>query len=473
MEESLGQRLLEEKIITEKQLAKALERNRLHGGRLGQNLMALGFVMKEELDTFFRKKPAAPKSMEETGLELSIIEDLIMKHILFMGEFKQADIVDKIKLPVSVVDTVLETLRREELVEVKGGTGYAAVTYTWKITERGKRRAQDLFDICRYIGPAPVSLDSYRKMVSSQSIKNIVFGIEQVRSAFSHLVLNERLLRRIGAAVSTGKAIFIYGPAGNGKTAIAESIGETLPDTVYTPYAISVGGQIITVFDPVNHIRAVTEDDGEFPDQRWVPTRRPIVMTGGELTLKMLDLDFNPVSKFYEAPLQMKANNGLFIADDFGRQQIDPRSLLNRWIVPLERNLDFLSLHTGLKFDIPFDVMVIFSTNIEPRELVDEAFLRRIRYKFKIGHPSEEEYEAIFKKVCEINDIEFSKDVFDYLMKNYYKRTGVKLNACHPRDIIDNIIDNAHFEQCPPRFDKEGIDLAWENYFVDVTSEGE
>lgn len=196
-------------------------------------------------------------------------------------------------------------------------------------------------------------------------------------------------------------------------------------------------------------------------------------MTGGELTLKMLDLDFNPVSKFYEAPLQMKANNGLFIADDFGRQQIDPRSLLNRWIVPLERNLDFLSLHTGLKFDIPFDVMVIFSTNIEPRELVDEAFLRRIRYKFKIGHPSEEEYEAIFKKVCEINDIEFSKDVFDYLMKNYYKRTGVKLNACHPRDIIDNIIDNAHFEQCPPRFDKEGIDLAWENYFVDVTSEGE
>lgn len=385
-----------------------------------------------------------------------------------MGDFKLSDVVSRIKLPISVVDTVLQTLRREELVEVKGGTGYEAVTYVWKITEQGKRRAMELFDICHYVGPAPVSLDAYRDMVGSQSVTDIELSEEDVRKAFSYLILNKKLLKRIGPAVSSGRAIFIYGPAGNGKTAIAETIGEMLPDTVYIPYAITIGGQIITVFDPVNHVRVESEQGTDAVDLRWVPTRRPIVMTGGELTLDMLDLDFNPVSKFYEAPLQMKANNGLFIADDFGRQQIDPRSLLNRWIVPLERRMDFLALHTGMKFEIPFDVLVIYSTNIQPKELVDEAFLRRIRYKFKIGHPSEEEYEAIFKKVCKINGIEFKKDVFEYLMANYYKKTGVKLNACHPRDIIDQIIDNAHFDHRTPQLDKDGIDLAWENYFVDV-----
>ena len=468
MEKLFGQKLLEEKIITEKQLAEAIERQRLHRGRLGQNLIALGFITKKDLDKIFKLSPAAPKTVEETGLEFSAIENLIMKHILFMGEFKQSDVADNIKLPISVVDIVLQTLRREELVEVKGGTGYAAVTYIWKITEQGKKRATELFDICRYVGPTPVSLDAYRDMVISQSIMDIELSVEDVKKAFSYLILNKRLLKRIGPAVSSGKAIFIYGPAGNGKTAISETIGEMLPDTVNVPYAITVGGQIITVFDPVNHIRVESEDSKNAVDQRWVLTRRPIVMTGGELTLNMLDLDFNTVSKFYEAPLQMKANNGLFIADDFGRQQIDPRSLLNRWIVPLERRMDFLTLHTGMKFDIPFDVLVIFSTNIEPKELVDEAFLRRIRYKFRIGHPSEEEYEIIFRKVCKINGIEFRKDAFDYLMTNYYKRTKVKLNACHPRDIIDHIIDNAHFDHCYPRLDKDGIDLAWENYFVDV-----
>jgi predicted ATPase with chaperone activity len=271
----------------------------------------------------------------------------------------------------------------------------------------------------------------------------------------------------LGPAISSGKAIFIYGPPGNGKTTIAETIGKILPETVFIPSAIIVGGQIIAVFDPVNHFTP-DEAPSEDLDQRWVLIRRPVIMTGGELTLRMLDLDFNPISKFYEAPLQMKSNNGLFILDDFGRQQMDPHSLLNRWIVPLERRTDFMTLHTGMKFDIPFDQLVIFATNIEPKKLVDEAFLRRIRYKIKIDHPLEREYKAIFIKVCESNGIEFKVEVYDYLLKNYYKRLDVKLNACHPRDIIDHIIDDAHYYNHSPQLSREGIDIAWKNYFVDM-----
>jgi len=464
----LGVQLLKQGAITEKELEEALERQRLHGGRLGQNLVALGFIKEEELNNLFRRHPPVPKNLAETGLALSFIEDLVMKHILFMGEFRLADVAERIKLPMSVVDSALETLRRDKFVEVKGATGYATVTYTFKITDMGKQRSTELLELCRYAGPAPVSLEDYRTMVELQTIKSIVVGEESVRKAFSHLILSEAILRRLGPAISSGKAMFVYGPAGNGKTAIAETVGGVLPDTVYIPYAITVGGQIISMFDPVNHVPVEPAREGGSVDQRWVMIKRPVVLSGGELSLRMLDLDFNPISKFYEASLQMKANNGLFIADDFGRQQIEPQSLLNRWIVPLDRNVDFMTLHTGMKFAIPFDMLVIFSTNLEPRALVDEAFLRRIRYKIKIDHPTPEEYETIFRKVCESKKVPFDNEVFEYLMNYYYKRLGVNLNACHPRDIMDHIVDSAHYYMHPPILSKEGIDEAWQNYFVDM-----
>lgn len=468
--EQLGQKLLKEKVVTEEQLEKAIERQRLHGGRIGYNLVALGFITPDELDTFFKKRPHAPKTVEDTGLELSFIADLIMKHILFMGVFRLPDIAERIKLPISIVDTAVGVLRREKFVEVKGATEYAKVTFNFNITGQGKNRASELLDICRYIGPAPVTLDEYTRIVELQTIKNIVVSEEIVKKAFSHIIISGSLLKRLGPAISSGKAMFIYGPPGNGKTTIAETIGRILPETVYIPYALIVGGQIITVFDPVNHIPAKPEpeDVANDADHRWLLIKRPSIMTGGELTLRTLDLDFNGISKFYEASLQMKANNGLFIVDDFGRQQMDSQSLLNRWIVPLERRTDFMTLHTGMKFTIPFDQLVIFATNIEPKKLVDEAFLRRIRYKIKIDHPTEEEYEAIFKEVCESNGIAFRKDVFDYLMKNFYKKLGVRLNACHPRDIIDHIIDDAHYYNCTAQLTKEGIAYAWENYFVEM-----
>jgi len=472
MAELLGQKLLKANIVTEEQLEKAVARQRLQGGRLGHNLVSLGFVSAEELGTFFQKYPDAPKTVEETGLDLSFIADLILKHILFMGEFKIADIAEHVKLPNSIVDTALDVLRREKFIEVKGAAEYARATYNFTITGNGKNRASELLDICRYVGPAPVPLAEYTKMVELQTIKNIVVSEMSVKNAFSHLILSEKLLRRIGPAVSSGKAMFIYGPAGNGKTTIAETIGKILPGTVYMPHSIIVGGQIICVFDPVTHILngndKRNEKKPEYTDQRWVLIKRPVIMTGGELTLKTLDLDFNPISKFYEASLQMKANNGLFIVDDFGRQQMDPQNLLNRWIVPLERRTDFMTLHTGMKFDIPFDQIVIFATNLEPKHLVDEAFLRRIRYKIKIDHPSEDEYEAIFRKVCEANGIAFRRDILDYLIKNYYKKFDVKFNACHPRDIVDHVIDDAHYYNRSAQLSKESVDIAWENYFVEM-----
>jgi MoxR-like ATPase len=466
--DQLGQRLVLEGIATEEQLEKALERQKLHGGRVGQNLVALGFISDEELEKFFKRHPAPPTSLENTGVDPALLADLVMKHLLFMGEFMLADLAEKVKLPIPVVDAILELLRKERFVEVKGGSGYATVTYTFKISDTGKARSTELFEYCSYVGPAPVSLDSYRTMVELQSIKNIVVGEESVRKAFSHMVVSDSLLKRLGPAISSGKSLFAYGPPGNGKTAIAETIGGVLPDNIYVPYALAVGGQIINLFDPVNHVVAEPHSDAGSLDQRWVMIKRPVIMTGGELTLRMLDLDFNEVAKFYEAPLQMKANNGLFIVDDFGRQAIDPQNLLNRWIVPLDRRIDFMSLHTGMKFHVPFDMLVIFSTNLEPRDLVDEAFLRRIRYKIKIDHPTAEQYEIIFKRVCEKNSVVFNADAFHFLMDDCYGKNSVKLNACHPRDIIDHIVDIAHYYRRPPELTRENISAAWQNYFVQM-----
>jgi hypothetical protein len=466
--DNLGKWLVNEGKVTEQQLEQALEHQKLHGGKIGQNLVSLGFINAKTLDSFFRKHPAPPASLEETEIDTSVLLDLVMKHILFMGEFMLGDIAERVKLPIKVVDTIVETLKRDKFVEVKRGSGYATVTFTFKITDTGKKRSTELFQLCRYVGPAPVSLESYRTMVKHQSIRNIEIGEDDITKAFSHLVIDKKLLKCLGPAINSGNSILVYGPPGNGKTAMAEAIGNILPDGIYIPYAISVGGQIISVFDRVNHTVINQDMEASHIDQRWVLIKRPVVMTGGELTLKMLDLDFNEVSKFYEAPLQMKANNGLFVMDDLGRQQINPHHLLNRWIVPLDRRIDFISLHTGMKFQIPFDMLIIFSTNIEPRDLVDDALLRRIRYKINVDHPSETQYEAIFRQVCEKHRVIFNKDVFEFLMQECYRKNNMELDACHPRDIVEHIMDIAHYYRRPAELTKENLLAAWQNFFVEI-----
>lgn len=464
--DQIGKRLLKEGIISEAQLQSALERQKKQGGRLGANLIALNHISEQELQKFLRRYPVLPQTAAETGLDFSFLSDLILKHILSMGEFKIADVVETTKLSSNIVDAVLQSLKQSRFIEVRQGAGYSSVTYTFVLTDTGRNLGRDLTELNRYAGPAPVTLDDYRDMIESQSIKNILIGQEAVKDAFSHLILSESLLARLGPAISSGKAIFLYGPAGNGKTAISETIGALLPETVFIPYSILVGGQIITIFDPEAHTPVEMSGRGEV-DKRWIEIKRPLVMSGGELSLKMLDLNFNPITKYYEAAVQMKGNNGIFIVDDFGRQLIDPKHLLNRWIVPLERRVDFVTLHTGMQFSIPFDMLVIFSTNIEPKQLVDEAFLRRIRYKIKIDHPTKDEYEAIFRRVCKTQEIPFNQVVFDHLM-SMYRRQDIKLNACHPRDLIDHIVDSAHYHDTASVLTKEGIDYAWQNYFVDM-----
>lgn len=468
--ETLGYKLIKEEIITESQVNLALERQKHHGGRLGENLIALGFITEKDVEHVFRTRPLPPKTLEDTGLDLEFIAELVLKHSLFMGEFKISELSERVKLPFSVIDQAIDVLRRNKYLEIKGGSGYASSTYTFKTSETGKSYGAELLKICHYVGPAPVTLDAYQATVRRQTVKSILIPEDDVKRGFSHLIVRESILEMIGPAISSGKAIFIYGPPGNGKTAIAETVGRLLSDTVFTPYALMVGGQIISIFDPVSHT-VVDADNPSAPfDHRWVLIKRPVVMTGGELEMKRLDLEFNSISRYYEASLQMKANNGLFIVDDFGRQQIEPRQLLNRWIVPLDRGVDFMTLHTGMKFSIPFDMVVIFATNLTPDNLVDEAFLRRIQYKIRIDRPNEEEYRAIFKSACASNGIAFDQDSLDYLIENYYRKLKVDFNACHPRDLLDHIKVRSRYFHRKTEVTKENLDAAWACYYVHLSN---
>lgn len=466
----IGQRLLKSNSITPSQLKQALERQRLQGGRLGNNLVALGFIEEQDCQALFNPIPKEPKSFQETGLTEVFINELILKHALDMGEFTITDMSDQLKLSLPLMDKSLDVLRKERFVEVKGATQLSKLSYHFALTDAGRSKAAHLKEIQRYTGPAPVPFEEYKGMVEMQTIKNISINEQILRHAFKNIVIDDTLLRRLGIAVNSGKAIFLYGPPGNGKTTIAETVGELLPGEIYVPHAIMTDGEIITVFDSAIHEPVLTKSgsDDDPIDQRWIRVKRPVIMVGGEMTLKGLDLDYNQVSKYYIAPLQLKANNGLFILDDFGRQQVEPQALLNRWIVPLERRTDFLSFHTGKKIEIPFDQLVIFSTNLEPKNLVDEAFLRRIRYKIKVDHPSLPEYKQIFQKVCQSNNICFDAVVFDFLINQLYKPNNVRFNSCHCRDLIDNIIDEAHFNARKPEITSESIQASWHSYHVDL-----
>jgi hypothetical protein len=289
---------------------------------------------------------------------------------------------------------------------------------------------------------------------------------EDVRMALSELVLNPRTFRKIGPAVNSGRSMFVYGPPGNGKTTIAQSIGKhLLKGEVYIPYAIEVDGHVIRMYDPLNHQLA---EQGGGGDARWVLCQRPVVIVGGELLLQNLDLIYDPISKYYEAPFQMRASNGLFMIDDFGRQQVRPQDLLNRWIVPLETRIDFLTLHTGKKIEIPFDELIVFSTNLDPRQLVDEAFLRRIRHKIEVPDPTDSEYLTIFQRVAAARGIPFDQQVFIYLMQEWYIKPHRELKAVHPRDILDHIFDVCNYQGTKPLMTRDLIDQACDAYFVNL-----
>jgi hypothetical protein len=423
-------------------------------------------------------KPAGPSplepptSIEETGLHPDTLAQLLLK-TLIAGEASGTGLSEKLRLPYSVLDALIQHARVEKLLEVRGASGTGAAGYRYALTDLGRDRAMQFLDICRYVGPAPVPLAQYNAYTRACMEARPYLDRRTLSAGFDHLVVGTTMLDQLGPAVNSGKALFLYGAPGNGKTVVAEGIGRALGGEMYVPFAVDVDGQVITMFDPVNQQR-IAEAAGAHSvianaahDRRWECIRRPVVVVGGELTLEMLDLTFNPISKFYEAPIQLKANGGVFVVDDFGRQRIPPRDLLNRWIVPLESRVDYLTLHTGRKFEVPFNVFIVFATNLKPESLADEAFLRRIPYKILAKNPTIDEYCRIFELNCRRRGLTFDAVMVEYLDRKYYKPRKLQMRACHPRDLISQVVDICRYTNREPVITRELLDAACGSYFIE------
>jgi len=414
----------------------------------------------------------APHTLEDTGLGADLVEQLLIK-TLYGGEATGLALSERMCLPFGVFEPIVERARAERLIEVRGATGNTASSYRYCLTDIGRDRARQYLEINQYTGPAPVPLAAYIARMRALSASRGYIDRERLRNGFSHLVIGDRIFEQLGPAVNANKAVFLYGEPGNGKTVIGEGLGRTIGGEMYMPHAVEVDGCIITMFDPINHERLDEADDTSIliatapRDRRWVRIRRPVVIVGGELTLDMLDLTFNGASKFYEAPLQLKANGGVFLVDDFGRQRIRPEDLLNRWIVPLESRVDYLTLHTGKKFQVPFDVLTVFATNLEPASLADEAFLRRIPYKIAVKDPSVEEFTRIFEMSCRQRGLKFHQVMVAYLHRRHYRPEGRPLRACHPRDLLDQVTALCRYRGTEPAITRELLDAACASYFLD------
>ena len=418
--------------------------------------------------------PPAPESIAQSGVGHRLLFDLVLKLLHVEGLSTVSALCARSRLPVALVSDLVDELRQLMLLETLGthGRDFAA-ELRYALTSKGHDWAVAALERSQYVGPAPVSLEAFREQVEKQRLAQETVGPGQLARSFAQLVLPEDLLARLGPAVNSGKSILLYGRSGNGKTAIAEALRDAFSDVIAVPYCIAVDGQIINYFDAHAH-EVVPDKDGDelglrtgaTRDRRWVACRRPVTVVGGELTLEMLDLVFDPATRFYEAPAHLKATGGVFLIDDFGRQRTSPESILNRWIVPLERGVDYLSLRTGKKFPVPFDGLVIFSTNLRPTDLADEGMLRRLHYKIEVTPPTREDYARIWTLVCVERGIELPDAMLPFLESSLYAQDGIARAGCHPRYLVDQVAAICDYEGEPLRLDRRRLRLAWSNLFV-------
>jgi len=426
-------------------------------------------AQSEQVKTVASGPLGKPLSVDDLGVSTGLLVDLALKVLYLEGEMDGSGIARKLRVPLPVAVDLLDVLRKERLVTVLGSDKGVVPVYRYAITEAGIARAREALARNEYVGPAPVSLESYVQTVKRQSVAMAcsVIGREDLERALEELVVSPSVINQLGPALNSGQAILLYGAPGNGKTYIARNIVDLVLGSIFVPYACEVEGQLIKVLDLEYHRQVDGGDEANSVerDGRWALCRRPVVMVGGELTLTSLGLVFDPISKCHEASLQMKANGGIFFVDDFGRQLLLPEELLNRWIVPLEAQVDYLALHTGKQIKIPFDALVIFSTNLDPGGL-DEAFLRRIPHKVMISNPTLYEYYLLFERVCKAKRVPFDKDGFSYLVDRYYRKANRPLRACHARDLLNQIVTIARYNQHEPTLSREYIDQACANYFV-------
>ncbi len=474
----MGELLIRANLVTEKDVSAALQRQVLQGGTLGDNLVALGVVDERTIDRFIHRVPQEPADIAATGISDTDLLALFMK-LIFSGRMEKiGQIADAIKLPQHVVMDLAKIAIERQLIYTLGAMSSDSVLdMRYAMTDEGKRWTLDAIQRSGYIGPAPVPLEEFIERVNMQKPTNERVTVEQVHTAIKGLTIDETIVEQAGPALNSGRAILLYGPPGNGKTSVALRFASVFQDLIHVPYAIAVEGQIIRFFDPRIHIQSTVEEKKEegsevasflrqTHDRRWVTCRRPFVVAGGELTLDMLDLRYDEKGHYYEAPLHMKALGGCFLIDDFGRQFVSPRDLLNRWIVPMESRVDYMKLRTGASFCIPFEEIVVFATNLNPEDLMDPAFLRRLPYKIEVGPPSQDQFRLIFERECMRRNLAFTEEVFNFIVYMITKEKELDLAGYQPTFIAEQVTATCRFLGKQPELKSPYIEYAVNNLRV-------
>ena len=416
--------------------------------------------------------PRPPHSLAEAGLNETTVEQLILKILYFRGEISGRELSKTVALAFSLIEPIVETYRRTQLIQVKRSLGMGSVSSVFALTELGRKIALDALSVNQYAGAAPVTLEAYTAAVEAQTLKSGWLTMDMLRDAYKHMIVTDDVFNNIGPAINSGKSLLIYGQPGNGKTYLAEALMNLNSAPIYVPYAIEYQGRMITIYDPVYHQRAIPEDDelsiifeSQF-DNRWVACKRPFIVTGGELTMDMVDLTYNVTSRVFDAPFQTKANNGIYLIDDFGRQRATPAEVLNRWIIPMEKRVDYLNFQTGGKIAVPFRTFLIFSTNLAPHQLGDEAFLRRIEYKMLMRSPDINEFRKIFEGVCKAKKLECAPEVRDQFFERRYLAIKKPFRRCQPRDVLTHVADLIAFERRESLVTPQLLDHAFDSCFA-------